>query len=73
MQFFFFGGGAGEREGRCAGGEWDRILSCGPSSRAPFPNTLEKTVRRAKRTSSWEVKNIRDLLGFKLLSLGRSP
>ena len=51
--------------GRCAGVEWDMILFCGSSSRAPSPNTLEKTVWRAKRTATWEAKNIRDLLGFR--------
>ena len=51
--------------GRCASVEWDMILFCGPSSRAPSPNTLEKTVWRAKRTATWEAKNIRDLLGFR--------
>ena len=63
---FFFGGG-GEGEGRCAIGEWDMghdTLLC-PSSRVPSPNTLEKTVWRAKRKSTWEAKNIRDLLGFR--------
>ena len=41
------------------------ILSCGPSSRAPSPTTLEKTVWRANRTCTLEAKNIRDLLGFR--------
>ena len=41
------------------------ILSCGPSSRAPSPTTLEKTVWRANRTCTLEAKNIRDFLGFR--------
>ena len=63
--FFFWGGGRVRGDVQLANGTWDMILSCGPSSRVPSPNTLEKTVWRAKRKSTWEAKNIRDLLGFR--------